>query len=316
MKLKFAGKKRAQPDPFIFEDGGRYYLYVTAGKGVEAYSAADPFGEWQFEGVVASIPGCAAYWAPCAIRVGERVYLYFSCSSEGTDGYGEGMFENLHVMSAKTPLGPFENPKRLFERFSIDAHVVETKAGLFLWYAEDNTDPENGRIGTRVYVDRLLDPVTPAHQPKEAVIPTCDEEIFMRNRFGDGRDWHTIEGAFWFREGEWQYVMYSGACYENETYHIGYAAAKSDEEDLTKVDFVKHTKDGAFDPVMIKNGFEEGVGHHSVLKLGGEYYAVYHGRDLCAPGEDGLKGDRRTARICRLSVKDGVITAERFEDRV
>ena len=304
MKLNF-NVSRTQPDPFIFADGGRYYLYVTAGEGVEAYSADSPFGEWIFEGIVASIPGCESYWAPCIIKVEDTYYLYFSCSAEG-------MFEYLHVMSAKSPLGPFGDAKRLFDRFSIDAHVVETPAGLFLWYAEDNLAPENGRIGTRVFVDRLLDPVTPAYSPREVVIPTCDEEIFQRNRYGDGRDWHTIEGAFWFREGDWQYVMYSGACYENDTYHIGYAAAKSDEDDLTRVDFIKHTKNGKFDPVMIKNDFEEGVGHHSVIKLDGQYYAVYHGRDLTSEGE----GDRRTARICRLNVKDGEITAERFEDHL
>ncbi len=309
MKLNFGENRvRSQPDPFIFEDGGRFYLYVTAGTGVEAYSADTPLGLWNFEGVVASVPDGHAYWAPCIIKIGDTYWLYFSCDTPGT-------FENLHVMQAKAPLGPFGSPVRLFDRFSIDAHVVETPAGLFLWYAEDNRQAENGRIGTRVYVDRLLDPVTPARCPKEAVIPTFDEEIFRRNRFGDGRDWHTIEGAFWFREGDWQYVMYSGACYENDTYHIGYAAAKSREDDLTKVDFVKHTKDGAFDPVMIKNGFEEGVGHHSVLKWRGEYYAVYHGRDL-RPGNDAETAERRTARICRLHVKDGIITAERYEDHL
>ena len=306
MKLKFDVKGKSQPDPFIFADGGKFYLYVTAGRGVEAYSADDVFGVWHYEGVIASVENGSAYWAPCIVKTGGKYWLYFSCDEPGT-------FEYLHVMSADAPLGPFGDPVRLFERFSIDAHVVETEAGLFLWYAEDNREAENGRIGTRVYVDRLLDPVTPERKPREAVIPTFDEEIFKRDRFGDGRDWHTIEGAFWFREGDWQYVMYSGACYENDTYHIGYAAAKTREADLTKNDFVKHTKNGAFDPVMIKNDFEEGVGHHSVLKLDGQYYAVYHGRDLI---EDGLRGDRRTARICKLSVKDGVITAERFPDRV
>ena len=44
MKLNFGSLKRSQPDPFIFEDDGKYYLYVTAGKGTEAYSADDPFG--------------------------------------------------------------------------------------------------------------------------------------------------------------------------------------------------------------------------------------------------------------------------------
>jgi len=305
MKLNFGSLRRSQPDPFIFEDDGKYYLYVTAGKGTEAYSADDPFGEWTFEGVVCSIGTHHNYWAPSVIKIGDWYYIYVSCEDEG-------MFQYLHVARAKSPLGPFEDAKCLFDKFSIDSHVVQTEAGLFLWYAEDNTDTD--RIGTRVFVDRLIDPYTPAYQPREVIVPTCDEEIFMRNRHGDGRDWHTIEGAFWFEEDGWQYVMYSGACYQNDTYHIGYAAAKSTEADLTKVDFVKHTADGKFDPVMIKNDYEEGVGHHSVLKLNGQYYAIYHARDITP--DEALHGDRRTARICKLHVKDGIITAERYPDKV
>ena len=45
------------------------------------------------------------------------------------------------------------------------------------------------------------------------------------------------------------------------------------------------------------------------LRLNGRYYAVYHGRDLTPDPND--PGDRRTARICPLTVKDGIITAER-----
>ena len=304
MKLAFSSQTiRSQPDPFIFEDGGRYYLYVTAGRGVDAYSADSPFGLWSFEGIVATVPQGRNYWAPCILRRGGDYFLYVSCDTPGRS-------QCLHVLSGRAPLGPFGDARRLFDAFSIDAHVVETSAGLFLWYATDNLAPDNGRIGTRVYVDRLLDPATPARRPHEAVVPTFDEEIFQRNRLGDGRDWHTIEGPFWFREGAWQYVMYSGGCFENDTYHIGYAAAKSDEPDLTKVVFEKHTADGAFDPVMTRNAVEEGVGHHSVIKLGGEYYAVYHARDL-GPVPADAPADRRTARICRLRVADGIITAER-----
>ena len=62
---------------------------------------------------------------------------------------------------------------------------------------------------------------------------------------------------------------------------------------------------------MIRNEFEEGVGHHSVIRYQGEYYAVYHGRDLQS-GE----GERRTARICKLKIENGTITAERHPDRV
>jgi len=306
MKLHFDVTGKHQPDPFIFEDGGKLYLYVTAKAGVEAYSADDLFGVWHYEGIVASFAGRYDYWAPSVFKYGDRYYIYVSCSTDDE-------FQYMHGAVSGSPLGPFENEVCFYKRFSIDSHVVETGDGLFLWYAEDNTACD--RVGTRIYVDKLIDPLTPANNPKEVIVPTMDEEIFKRNRFGDGRDWHTVEGAFWFKEGEWQYVMYSAGCFDNDSYHIGYAAAHTDEQDLTRVDFVKHTADGAFDPVLIKNHFEEGTGHHSVIKYQGQYYAVYHGRDPIAD-ERGEFEEARTARVCKLHVRDGLITAERYEDCV
>ena len=307
MKLIFDKEyDKHQADPFIFEDDGRFYLYVTGGAGVEAYSSPEPIGPWHYEGVVATIAGGRNFWAPSVIKLDGKYYMYVSCD-------GENMFEFMHVLSSDKPLGPFGGAKRLYNRFSIDSHAVVTDGGLFLWYSEDNRDTD--RIGTRIYVDRMLDPYTPANECVEMIVPTFDEEIFQRNRYGDGRDWHTIEGAFYFREGDWQYVMYSGACYENDTYHIGYAAAKTDESDLTKLHLVKHTDGGRFDPVMIKNDFEEGCGHHSVLKYKGEYYAIYHARDY-RNENDANYVERRTARICKLHVKDGIITAERYPDHL
>lgn len=162
MKLKFDVAGKHQPDPFIFEDGGRLYLYVTNPHGVEAYSADDLFGIWHYEGVVASIAGRRDYWAPSVMKYGDRYYLYVSSSTDEE-------FQYMHASVSDSPLGPFENPKCFYKRFSIDSHVVQTEDGLFLWYAEDNTDCD--RIGTRIYVDRLLDPMTPANMPKEVIVP-------------------------------------------------------------------------------------------------------------------------------------------------
>jgi hypothetical protein len=109
--------------------------------------------------------------------------------------------------------------------------------------------------------------------------------------------------------------MYSAGCYQDDTYHIGYATAKTDEQDLKKVDFKKVKDNNKFSPLIIKNSFEEGTGHHSVIKHGNEYYAIYHGRDYIKTDSADYV-ERRTARICRLIVKDGVITAERFENHI
>lgn len=306
MKLKFDICNKKQPDPFIFEDNGRFYMYVTAYSGVEAYSSNDIFGTWHFEGVVASIKDGHNYWAPSIINLGGKYYMYFSCII-GDD------FEFMHVMSADDPLGPFDSPKRLYDYFSIDSHIVKTDDGLFLWFARDEDDGSY-RVGTRICIDRLLDPYTPEYKVKDVIMPTMDQEINTR-KYTDDSHWHTVEGPFWFREGDWQYVMYSGASFENDMYHVGYAAAKTDETDLTKIDFVKHTENGDFSPVLIKNVFEEGTGHHSVIKHKGEYYAVYHARDYRDTADDGYI-EYRTARICKLHVNDGVITAERYEDRI
>ncbi|MBO4979377.1 MAG: family 43 glycosylhydrolase [Clostridia bacterium] len=306
MKLKFDVFGKTQPDPFIFEDGDKLYLYASGvgdAKGVEVYSANDLFGIWHYEGLaVADTPKQRQYWAPSVIKHEGKYYMYVSFM-EGKN------FQFMHVLTADSPLGPFGNPVRLYDRFSIDSHAVRTDEGLFLWYAENNTASE--RIGTRVYVDKLLDPVTPAGICREVLVPTVDQEIFTPLWREDNK-WHTLEGPFWFREGDWQYVMYSGGCYQDDTYHIGYAAAKTDEQDLTRIDFIKHTKNGVFDPVMIKNAWEEGTGHHSVIKYRGEYYAVYHARDY---GLQHLR-EARTARVCKLHVADGIITAEPHEDRV
>lgn len=305
MKMSFDVCGKTQPDPFIFEDDGSFYLYVTAEKGVEAYRSNELSGTWRYEGVVTDFCDAHSFWAPSVIKIADTYYMYVSC-------VGGGNFQFMHVASSDSPLGPFKNEKCLYDRFSIDSHMVKTEKGLFLWYAENNIDCD--LIGTRVFVDKFLDPYTPENKPKEVLLPEFEQEKFTPQCTAEN-NWYTLEGPFWFKEGSWQYLMYSAGCYQDDTYHIGYAVAKSDETDLTKVDFVKVKDNGNFCPLIIKNSFEEGTGHHSVIKHNGEYYAIYHGRDI-QPNDSSAYVEKRTARICHLSVSNGKITAERFEDKL
>lgn len=299
MKLRFNIDNKNQPDPYIFEDGGKFYLYVTAVDGVEAYETEDIFGEWKYIGVVTEQnQDRKFFWAPSIIKINGIYYIYVSFQNEGG-------WQEMHVFSAKSPRGPFKLEKRLYKGFSIDSHVVKNDNGLFMFLALNNL--EGDKVGTRVYVDRLLDPLTPENKPREIIVPTFPEEKFTPQCTNE-RDWYTIEGPFYFYKDGWHYLMYSGGCYKDDTYHIGYAVVKSDEQDLTRLDFIKATKNGSFNPVIIKNEFEEGTGHHSVIKYEGEYYAVYHGRDYS--NTDSKYTERRTARICKLKIFDGKITAE------
>ena len=226
----YSAKHHIHLQYYIFEDDAVGYLVRDAlmdkaREGVEIRVLYDDVGSWKvphvffdgivkfddvwhYEGVVLKISGRRRYWAPSIIEYEGRYYIYFSYSAPD-------MFEHMYVAEGETPLGPFRNVTKLYDRFAIDSHVVKTEAGLFIWYAENNEADE--RAGTRVFVDKLIDPFTPANICREVIIPTRDEEITGEK---DGRPWHTLEGPFYFREGEWHYVMYSGGSFtDNTSFH-------------------------------------------------------------------------------------------------
>lgn len=302
-----------QADPYIFESGGRYYIYTTGHDGIYAYHADDLFDDWKFYGRVMTVPGHEEFWAPSVIELDGKFYMYNSFEFYGDTPDKGGHRQTMHVSVADNPLGPFTGTKQILPPFSIDSHIVKNESGLFLFYSTNRF--EGDRIGTYIVVDRMLDPFTPEGKPQTVIEPTLDEDIYQRDRYKEGQHWHTIEGAFYFREGDWHYLMYSGNCYQQPTYYIGYARAKTDETDLTKIKFEKYPDDNTYHPILAANTFEEGTGHHSMMKKDGQWYAVYHARDF----DDGLGADAfdaRNARICKINVNDGILTAERYEDRI
>ena len=302
-----------QADPFILKSNGRYYIYTTGHYGIYAYSSDSLFDGWKFEGMVLTDGVHDSWWAPSVIELDGKFYMYNSFEIKGYTPDKGGHRGAMHVSVADNPLGPFKVVKQLLEPFSIDSHVVQNEEGLWIFYSTNTF--EGDRIGTYIVVDKILDPFTVEGKPVPVVVPTLDEDIYQRDRYKKGQHWHTIEGAFYFKEGDWQYVMYSGNCFEQPTYYIGYARAKTDETDLRKIKFEKYPDENTYHPVMRANDFEEGTGHHSMIKEDGQWYAIYHARDY----DDGLGAsafDARNARICKLNVNDGIITAEQYPDRV
>ena len=305
------GWYNSHADPFILKGGdGKFYIYASGAEGVHVYSAPTLTGEYQYLGRAFCREGKKEYWAPSVIMLDGKYYMYVSFVDESSDDPHD---QTMHVAVSDSPAGPFGDAKALIAPFSIDSHVVKNEAGLFIFYSINDYDAD--RAGTYIAVDKLSDPFTVAGNPKRVVVPTIDEEIFMRNRFKEGQHWHTLEGAFYFEKDGYHYVIYSGNCYQNEYYYLGYAVCKTDEKDLTKIDFVKYPDPNTYKPLIAKNDFEAGTGHNSVIEVDGEYYCIYHGRDIPPdPRLDG--GDNRTARICRLHVDGGVITAERYPDKL
>lgn len=290
-----------QPDPYIIKANGFFYIYVTGAWGVHLYKSKD-MKEWDYLGICYQKEGEYEYWAPSVIQIGDKFFMYVSTMKTDSEDVHT---QRIQVIESSDPEKGWKYVCELLPPFSIDAHVVNTDSGLYIFYC--NNDYDSVRAGTYILVDKMPTPYEVEGKPVPVVKPSLDEEIYQKDRFKKGLHWHTIEGAFYFKEGDYHYCMYSGSAFEKETYFIGYAVARGDVDDLRKLDFKKYPDENTYKPVLKKNDFQEGTGHNSVIKENGKYYIVYHGRDT---DKSNLPsgGDKRTFRIDEMSVENGVIT--------
>ena len=283
-----------QPDPYVIKEGDTFYLYSTGSRGVHCYRSNRLFGGWEYIGIVLSEEGQKEFWAPSVIRHGGKFYMYYSSMSEREIDVHK---ENIKVAVCDTPCGKFTFVKDLLSPFSIDAHVVENSEGMYIFYSVN--DYESEKAGTYIVVDKMQDPFTVQGEPKAVVRPTIEEEIYEKNRFLPGQDWYTLEGAFYFRKGDVHYCIYSANSYLKSTYHLGYAYAESESDELNKIDFEKASVD-SYRPLLCANGEEISTGHCCMIEDSGKMYLVYHGRDA----DSDLSLDDRSARICELTIKN------------
>lgn len=295
-------KGLGQPDPYIINADGKYYIYCTGCEGVHCYASDSLFDGWQHLGVVFSQEGQKEYWAPSVIQRNGKYYMYYSSMADGeTDTHTQ----NIKLAVCDKPDGKFTFVKDILPPFSIDAHVVANDCGLWMFYSQNKY--EGDKVGTYIVVDRMSDEYTLCGNPHAVVVPTLAEEVFQKDRFKAGQDWYTIEGAYYFKKDGWHYCIYSANCYLKPTYHLGYAAVKSDNDMLNELDFVKHSAN-KYDPLLASDGEEISTGHNSLIEVDGQLYIVYHGRDAASD----CHIDDRTARICKLIADNGVLRAEKL----
>lgn len=288
------------PDPYVMEYNGEYYCFSTGYTGVSVIHSTDLIS-WDYLGYAIQTKDERNFWAPSVIYDNGLFYMYYSSTPEdSTDPHDERM----KVAVAKSPAGPYFYKKTLFDTFSIDAHVVRGEDGEFYLFYSTNeyVGIDRVRPGTVILVDRLVDMFTPEGKPQIVVEPTLDEEIFEENRFGDGRDWHTIEGALYLKRRGTHYCMFSGNAFTRPTYFIGYSigSSRDDSISLTQMDWMKYPNEYTYDPLLKKNNFVEGVGHNSVAKApnGIDDWVIYHGRRIKQTEEE--QNDYQEKRHMRL----------------
>lgn len=301
-----SGNKHTSPDPFILTYRGQYFCYATHQDGVQV-SVSDDLTTWEHLGWALQLPGRKNYWAPSVIHANGVFYMYNSSvpanSADPHDGY-------MQVSTSTSPTGPFEYQATLFNKFSIDSQIVRDKDGqyYFFYSTNDTTGLNPDNPGTSILVDRMVDFYTLAGKPQAIVIPTLDEEVFEHNRFGDGRNWHTIEGATYITHKDTGYLTYSGNAYVRENYFVSYSTAQTAGKTIGELAWTKYPSDYEFHALVKRNDFVEGTGHNSITYAPNQVdpWIVYHGRDA----QDELTADveQRTMRMDPLFFDGGQLT--------
>jgi hypothetical protein len=83
--------------------------------------------------------------------------------------------------------------------------------------------------------------------------------------------------------------------------------------DLTKLNYEKFPSQNEFAPILVKNNFESGTGHNSVIKYKNQWYIVYHGREI---DEEKVDYDNRSMRIAKFDLVNKQIVVKRFNDKI
>jgi GH43 family beta-xylosidase len=300
------GGRHTNPDPFVLRWCGTYYCYATDARGVKVSVSAD-LAHWEDRQYALTQPGRHDFWAPAVLYYGGVFYLYYSSNPDGCEDENG---EKMQLATAESPLGPFTWRKELFPWFSIDAHPVFWRGALYLFYSVNNwIGCDDEKPGTCILLDRLLAPDRPEGRPVPVILPSLPQEIFQKNRFGDGRDWYTLEGACFVPGVKYSFLLYSANCYTDEHYFVGYAAAEN-RDDLREMRWQKYPSASAWAPLLRQNDRVEGTGHNTVVTGPDlqEQWIVYHGRDRARPrAED---AEQREMYLSRLAVCGRRLTAE------
>ena len=280
----------AQPDPFILRWKNKYFCYVSGNDGI-AVLTSDNLTEFIDYGFAYESVDEYSFWAPAVLYWKGKFYLYYSSLKKGeTDDH----LHYLRMAVADDPKGPFKWKNDMTDYFAIDPHVISRKDRLYLLYAANIYENSfNGRIGTAIWMDELEQPDKMSGKGRVVLYPTCDTEIFARNRFGDGKDWHTLEGPCYLSDGEVSWILYSGNAYTSPDYFVDYAVG-CNCSNLYETKFVKQLKNDVSIPLVHAGNGIEGPGHNSITQAPDHITPIiaYHGRENGGVTDDG-QDDRK-----------------------
>lgn len=266
-------------DPFVLHYDGQYYAYGTGPRSADGevfpVLQSSNLVDWVERGWALIPAEGDDFWAP-EVAFHEGVfYLYYSAHGINDNDH------QLRVATSTHPLGPFQDAGRTLvpdQPFTIDPHPFkDVDKQWYLFYSQDFLTLEDEyRVGTGIVVDRMLNMLTLAGQPRVVIRPHADWQLFQAQRamYGGVHDWHTIEGAaLRYHYGRY-YCFYSGGAWEHENYGVSYVVADHPMGPYTIPTVAK--------PILCSvSGHVIGPGHNSFTKSpdGMQEYIVYHAWD-------------------------------------
>lgn len=273
-------------DPVLAYEDGRYYMFTT-GMGVSMLSSDDGMKTWKLEKpVLDPIPAWAqqavpAYkghtWAPDVRRVGDRWYLYYSCSTFG---------KNISAIGVAT--------NRTLDPTSPDYHwedlgqVVQSIPGQTDWNAIDPNliiDHEGqawlnwGSFWDGIQLVRLADDMhTPIGQPQTIARRRSPEYVAHLNEHAN---LNPIEAPFIVERDDWYYLFASwDYCCQGLSSNYKTIVGRSRTIAGPYLDREgRQLLHGGGTLVAGANERYCGIGHCGVYQFGGTWYIVAHAYD-------------------------------------
>jgi beta-xylosidase len=200
-----------------------------------------------------------AIWAPSAIELNGRYYLFFAANDiQKNDTFPGG----IGVAVGGAPGGPFVDAlgKPLIGEFHNGAQPIDP----FVFKDDDGTIYMYYGGQGHCNVARLS-------QDLKRVVPMQDGTMYR-----EITPEHYVEGPFVIKRRGVYYFMWSEGSWENATYGVAYAKSTSPTGPFVRVGKILET-----DPAIAN-----GPGHHSVLQIPGtdDWYIVYHRHPLGTTG--------------------------------
>ena len=235
-------------DPFVLRWEGKYYLYATNDPAGYRVYVSEDFVHWEEKGYclrAGDVKGAAHFWAPEVLARGGKFYMVYTAE------------EHIGIAVSDSPTGPFvqREKKWLSEEKAIDGHFFADDDGaVYLYYVRL-------RDGNEIYAAKLNDAPDAIDEAHETFLCRAEEAWELR-------DCKVTEGPFVLKHKGKYYLTYSANHTRSEDYAVGYAVSDSPLGPFKKYEG---------NPILHKNEYANGVGHHSFTYANdGGLLCVYH----------------------------------------